>query len=76
MTFLVRSNTFGLIEHPFDRFSDARSLFERTITNYSGPRARELWTVWWKFEYYFSGVNESIELDQKLAKAYPEGEFF
>jgi len=52
--------------------NNARALFERTITNFTGAEARELWSVWCKFEYYFTDVEQSIELDRRLAEAYPE----
>jgi hypothetical protein len=55
--------------------SDARALFERTIINYTGPDARGLWAAWWKFEYYFTDVVSSINLDKRLAEAYPEGRY-
>ena len=53
--------------------TDARQLFERTILNYSGAGARDLWAAWWKYEYYFTELDDTVALDKRLAEAFPEG---
>lgn len=51
--------------------SDARALFERTITTFPGEKGRPLWERWARYEYHFSDLAASQKLEQRIAEALP-----
>ena len=53
--------------------SDARAVFERTISKIPANKAKPLWDRWARYECQFSDLSAIQKLDARIAEAYPEG---
>lgn len=56
-----------------DDEKNARALFERTISTYTGDQAKPLWETWTNYEYQYGDLESALKLEQRLAEAtnYP-----
>jgi cleavage stimulation factor subunit 3 len=52
--------------------TNARALFERTVTNFTPERARPIWDRWCDYEYSFGDSASIAKLEDRLAQLYPE----
>lgn len=80
--FELALRTFGTDEHLVVRYLDyliainddtnARAVFERTISSVPVERARVIWDRWAKYEYCFGDASAVARLESRLSDLYPD----
>lgn len=51
--------------------SDARAVFERTVSKVSPEAAKPLWERWFRYESQFSDLAAIHKLDERIGETYP-----
>ncbi len=73
---LVSAGDYLLSEHAsliFNRFADARALFERLVLKFAPDKARPVWDLWAKHEYTYGDLAACQKMEARFAEAYPSG---
>ncbi|KAJ9116457.1 hypothetical protein QFC22_004899 [Naganishia vaughanmartiniae] len=51
--------------------SNARALFERLVSKFSGDSARPIWDTWSRYEYMFGDLAATQKMEKRISDAYP-----